>query len=85
MVYTLSSMPTFGEAVTMIVGYEPQDDGAVRVYLGARHRGLYLLVTDPEEQDFYRRGWESIGFGHHCWMWPLPPADLIHREERVDA
>jgi hypothetical protein len=81
--YTLSSMPPLGsfmgtEPVTMITGYEPQDDGTVKVYLGARHKGLYLLVTDPEEQEFFERGWNSIMNGHHCWMWPLPPADAIH-------
>jgi hypothetical protein len=83
--YTLSSIPAFGQDVTMVVGYEPQDDGAVRVYLGARHKGLYLLVTDPEEQEFFRRGWSSIMNGNHCWMWPLPPADAIHREVRADV
>lgn len=51
------------------------------MYLGSRGKGLYLRVTDPDEQEFFRRGWNSIGGGHHCWMWPLPPAERIEMEE----
>ena len=75
--YTLSSLPTFVEPVTLLVGLENGPEGALKVYLGRRSKGLHLLVTDPDEQALFRRAWAT---GGHVWMWPLPPADAIHAE-----
>jgi hypothetical protein len=78
--YNLSSLPPAGsffgaEPVTLLVGLGDAPDGALKVYLGARWKGLHLLVTDPQEQETFRRAW---GTGGHVWMWPLPPAEAIH-------
>lgn len=79
--YNLSSLPPVGafigvEPVTLLVGLEDESDGALRVYLGARWKGLYIRVTEPEAQDQFRRAW---GAGRHVWMWPLPDASEIYR------
>ena len=79
--YTLSSVPTFGEPVTLLVGLEETTQGALKVYLGHRAKGLYLLVTDAEEQETFRRAWATR---QHVWMWPLPPADEI-RSDAAEA
>lgn len=80
--YTLSSFPTFAQPVTLLVGVANADDGTLRVYLGARYRGRHLIVTDPADQEAFRRVWAT---GGHVWLWPIPPADLIHtdREEHT--
>jgi hypothetical protein len=78
--YTLDSSPAFafGQlSVTLLVGVEEQPDGKWRAYLGARWKGLYLLL-DAEEAEPFRRAW---GTGQHVWMAPVPPAELLHREE----
>jgi len=86
-VYTLSAIPPLGsfigvQPVTLLTGVEDDPSGALRVYLGARYKGLYLLVEDEDEKDFFRRGWRSGA--PHTWMWPIPPDDAIHNE-RIDV
>jgi hypothetical protein len=73
--YELSSSPVFAfcREVTLLVGVEEQPDGAVRVYLGHRAKGVYLLV-EPEQADPFRRAWAS---GQHVWMAPVPPAERL--------
>lgn len=77
--YELNSSPVFAltRSVTLLVGVEDQPDGKVRAYLGARWKRIYLLL-DPEEAEPFRRAW---GTGQHVWMAPIPPAELLHREE----
>lgn len=76
--YELNSSPVFAFAgpVTLLVGVEEQPDGRVRAYLGARWKGLYLLL-DPAEAEPFRQAWAT---GQHVWMRPIPPADLLHRD-----
>lgn len=76
--YTLSNSPVFalGREVTLLVGIEEQADGLVRAYLGARWRGVYLLL-DAGEAEPFRQAWAS---GGHVWLAPVPPPELLHRE-----
>lgn len=77
--YELSSSPVFAflhDPVTIVVGVEEQPDGAWRVYLGHRAKGIYLLLEAAEAEPF-RRAWAS---GGHVWMAPIPPADLLHSD-----
>lgn len=85
--YTLSSLPPLGsmlgvEPVTMLVGLEDGPDGALKVYLGARWKRTYLLVTEPEAQEQFRRAW---GGGGHIWMWPVPPPEELHKDSEADT
>lgn len=77
--YELSSSPIFalGRKVTLLVGVEDQPDGKVRAYLGARWKGIYVLV-DAEEAAPFRQAWAS---GQHIWMAPIPPSELLHRDD----
>jgi len=81
--YTLLSGPSavfYPEPVTMLVGLEDEPDGSLRVYLGARYKGIYLRVPAGEEsQREFRRAWNS---GGHVFMAPVPSADVLHREVR---
>ena len=77
--YTLTSSPVDAmfRPVTLLVGLEDEADGALRVYLGARYKGIYLrLAADDPAQDDFRRAWDR---GGHCWMYPIPDANLLHR------
>jgi hypothetical protein len=81
--YHLSTMPPTGsfigvQDVTLLTGVEDDPDGGLRVYLGARHRKLYMLVEDEDAKETFRRAW---GGGPHVWMWPVPPADAIFKDE----
>lgn len=76
--YTLSSIPPFAGDCTLLVGVEEQEDGSVKAYLGARHKGVYLHVHADEAEGF-RRAWRSAS--GHIWLYPVPPRDLL----RVDA
>jgi hypothetical protein len=84
-VYTLSSLPPIGsflgvEPVTLLVGLEDEPDGTLRVYLGHRAKGIYMQVITPQAQEHFRRAWGG-GFGY-VWMWPLPPADALFRDDK---
>jgi hypothetical protein len=78
--YTLSSVPPLLGPVTLLVGVEEQDDGSVKAYLGARWKGIYLHVHADEAEDF-RRAWGSGA--PHVWLYPVPPADLLHKDENA--
>lgn len=80
--FTLSSMPPmaafFGaQPVTLLVGVEDGPDGTLKAYLGARYKGIYVLVVDPEEQETVRRAW---GSGGHIWWSPVPSQELLHKD-----
>lgn len=59
----------------MVTGVE-EARGALKVYIGARWRGLHVLVDDAEAQTAIRRAWAH---GGHCLI-PLPPAGAIRRD-----
>lgn len=68
---------------TLIVGVEDDPEpGLLRVYIGARYNGTYVLVSDPEDQARIRRAWGDTSA--HIFM-PTPPRDAIYVEERADA
>lgn len=79
--YQLSTMPPLGaifgtEPATLLVGLdEDGPDGALKVYLGARYKRVYILVSDEAEKETFRRAW---GTGGHVWMTPIPADDLLH-------
>lgn len=79
--YTLSTVPPLGslvgvDPVTLLVGLDENGpDGALKVYLGARYKRVYLLIAGEAEKEQFRRAW---GSGGHVWMWPVPHGDLLH-------
>ena len=56
-----------------VSGLSEDDDGALKVYVGHRHKGLYLLVDDPVAQEAIRDAW---GYGGHVLI-PLPEAGQV--------
>lgn len=79
--FTLSNVPSFAEQVTLLVGLEESLDG-LHVYLGSRAKGLYLVVTDEQEKERFRKAWAT---GGHVWMWPLPAESAIHSDKAAKA
>lgn len=80
--YTLTTSPVdalFRE-VTLLVGVEEPEGEPMRVFLGARYKGIYVEVSDETEKEFFRRGW---GAGGHCWMYPIPPREMLCQEVRA--
>jgi hypothetical protein len=61
----------------MVTGLEDEPDGALKVYVGPRWRGVYVLVDDAEAKDAIRRGW-AVG-GH--LLIPIPAAKCLWRGE----
>ena len=66
---------------TELVGVEDDPSGALRAYIGARYRGLYVLIDDAEGQQVVRDAWAS-----RCKvLMPLPASDQIHSTDDVVA
>lgn len=66
----------------LVVGCEddPDEDGAVRLYVGARYRNQFLVVAAPDAAEA-RRAWASTFMGH---LWAIPDADeAVHVFEAV--
>lgn len=61
---------------TFVVGVEDQEDGALRVYVGERRLGLYVLVEDEAPQAEVRRAWATAD----RLTMPKPPQDCLHSE-----
>lgn len=80
--FTITSSPIpalFGDA-SYLVGAERQEDGALRVYVSARYRGIYF-VLDGEAADRVEAAWN--GSSEHLFILPVPPLELLHREEEA--
>ncbi len=82
--FTLSSVPPLGallgvQPATLLVGVEDDPAGGLRAFLGARWKGVYVLIDDPEAQEAFRRAWGSSG---HVWLWPIPPREMLLQEVR---
>ena len=59
-----------------ICGVEDGPDGALKVYVGPRYNGIYVLVTDQGDQDRVRNAW---ALGGHVFM-ARPVADLLWKD-----
>jgi len=64
---------------TLLVGVEDQDDGGLRMYLGHRSKGLYVIVDDPEGQRRIREAW--AGGGGHITV-PVPDGQCVYSESQ---
>ena len=51
-----------GQAI-LIVGVEDNPNGGIRVYLGHRGDGIFVIVDDEESIATVRRSWSG---GQHC-------------------
>ena len=58
---------------TMMVGLEEMDDGALKVYVGARWKNIYMILDDEAEKDKARRAWS---YGGHVFM-PVPAPEQL--------
>lgn len=60
----------------LVVGVKDDPDGALKVYVGARYRGIYVLVDDANAQHEIQRAWAT---GGHVLV-PLPDDSQLHRD-----
>lgn len=60
----------------LVVGVEDGPDDALKVYIGARYRGVYVLVDDADAQREIRRAWDTMG---HVLI-PLPDENHLHKD-----
>lgn len=66
---------------TLVVGVEDDaETGCLRMYVGARHQGIYALVEDEDAKDELRRAWAHIG--QHVMVAKPPPSALWTTKER---
>ncbi len=64
----------FGGPTTFMVGLEEMEDGALKVYVDCRSRGLYVIVKDEEVKKELRSAWGDTSV--HVLI-PLPRPDQI--------
>lgn len=69
-----SMVGLFTGDTTVLVGVEDDPDGGLRCYLGARYRGLYVIVDDPEQMEKIRRAWAYTS--SHV-LFPVPPPERV--------
>lgn len=63
---------------TLIVGLGECADGALKVYVGSRGRGVYVVVTDEAEKVRVRRAW-AASYNGHLFM-ATPPREALYLE-----
>jgi hypothetical protein len=62
---------------TLVVGVEDElMEGCLKVYVGMRSLGFYVLIQDPEAQREVRSAWGGRG---HVLI-PLPPQGHLYRD-----
>jgi hypothetical protein len=54
----------------LVVGVERDDEGDLKVYLGARYRGVYVPIAAGDDADRIERAWASVSA--HLWLTPVP-------------
>jgi hypothetical protein len=67
----------------LLVGVERDDAGDLKVYLGARYRGIYMVVPAGDNADGVEGAWN--GSRGHMFVRPVPSSDCLFcdREEAV--
>ncbi len=68
---------------TLITGLADQPDGTLKVYVGARYRRNYVVVSDSTAQDKVRRAWGDGLSGAHMFT-TLPPDTAIFTDPPGD-
>lgn len=66
----------------LVVGVEDGPEGMLKVYVDARHRGLYALVEDAEAQQAIRRAWANTS--SHLTITIPPPECLFLDSDALD-
>ncbi len=61
---------------SIVVGCEREADGTLRLYLYARHRGLFVRVPTGGAADKAEHLWNATTTAH-IYLRPAPPADAI--------
>jgi len=64
---------------TYCIGVEDDPSGALRMYVGARYKGWFALITDETDKESLRRAWASRG---HVVVPKPEPDQLFHDELR---
>jgi hypothetical protein len=79
-----SMLGLFTGDTTLLVGVEDHPDGGLKCYLGARYRGVYAIVDDPEAMEKVRRAWADPTAKV---LFPVPPPECVFsdREEASDG
>lgn len=63
---------------TLVTGVEPGPGDSLKVYVGARFRGIYFLVDDPAEKERVERAWSDRSA--HVVI-ETPPAEILRRDD----
>lgn len=59
---------------SLIVGAERSDDHDLKLYVGARYRGLYVVVPAGDQADAIESAWRARG---HLFLGPAPSSDIV--------
>jgi hypothetical protein len=75
--FAITSSPVAAlTGAALVSGAERADDGDLKVYLGVRYRGVYVLIPPGENADAIERTWDS-GVHGHLFMQPAPSGDML--------
>ena len=66
----------------LITGIEDQPEGWMKVYVGSRYKNIYVVCTEPEDQERVRRAWGSSAM--HLMM-PRPPPEALFDDDHPYA
>lgn len=83
--FHITTNPTdalIGNAVT-VVGCERQDDGDLRLYIGLRSKGVYVLLRAGDAADGAERRWHGTNTTGWMWITPPPPDHALHIDKPV--
>lgn len=65
---------------TLVVGVEDDEEtGGLRMYVGARWKGIYAIVEDEDAKKDLRNAWAGSYCGHLTV--PIPPRDVLFTDE----
>lgn len=76
--FEITSCPIAALDGALVVGVERASDGDLKVYLGARYKGIYVAIPPGEHADRIERAWN--GTGQHLFMRPVPPPEALFRD-----
>lgn len=81
--FTITSSPIVAllpDQAALLVGVEREDDGALRLYVGVRYRGIYAVIEPGEDADRIEAAWG----GGHLWVTPIPTSLYCDKPEASD-
>lgn len=81
--FEITSSPVAGLlGAALLGGVERDEAGDLKVYLGARYRGIFMVVPSGEHADAIEGAWN--GSTGHLFVRPVPSSDRLFCDREED-